>query len=198
MAMPADGVVISMECSCNVNTRPTRPDGKNVRHFAASLPSGPNGGPAMTPRHARDMRTSRAVLPWRRALDSLLSRVSPQEDVELRGEIAASPYYNPDLAPTSTAQRTWRLRDLAALWVAMAACVPTYMLASSLIVEGMNWWQAVLTIVLANIIVLVPIILNGHAGTKYGIPFPVYCRPAFGIRGANVPALLREIGRAHV
>jgi NCS1 family nucleobase:cation symporter-1 len=113
--------------------------------------------------------------------------------VDPRGEIAASPYFNPDLAPTSTAQRTWRLRDMAALWVAMAACVPTYMLASSLIDEGMNWWQAVLTIVLANIIVLVPTILNGHAGTKYGIPFPVYCRPAFGIRGANVPALLRAL-----
>src|SRR5215470_17427704 len=95
--------------------------------------------------------------------------------VDPRSEIAASPYFNP---------------DLASLWVAMAACVPTYMLASSLIDEGMNWWQAVVTIVLANIIVLVPIILNGHAGTKYGIPFPVYCRAAFGIRGANVPALL--------
>src|SRR5215470_14906176 len=108
-------------------------------------------------------------------------------------EIAASPYFNADLAPTTTAQRKWRLRDMAALWVAMAACVPTYMLASSLIDEGMNWWQAVLTIVLANIIVLVPMILNGHAGTKYGIPFPVYCRAAFGLRGANVPALLRAL-----
>src|SRR5215831_8990928 len=114
-------------------------------------------------------------------------------EADPRDEIAASPYFNPDLAPTSTAQRKWRLRDMAALWVAMAACVPTYMLASSLIDEGMNWWQAVLTIVLANIIVLVPMILNGHAGTKYGIPFPVYCRPAFGIRGANVPALLRAL-----
>src|SRR5215470_10319219 len=111
--------------------------------------------------------------------------------VDPRSEIAASPYFNPDLAPTTAAQRKWRLRDMAALWVAMAACVPTYMLASSLIDEGMNWWQAVLTIVLANIIVLVPMILNGHVGTKYGIPFPVYCRAAFGIRGANVPALLR-------
>ena len=95
-----------------------------------------------------------------------------------RGEIAASPYFNPDLAPTSTAQRTWRLRDIAALWISMSACVPTYMLASSLIDEGMNWWQAVLTIFLGNIIVLVPMILNAHAGTKYGIPFPVYCRAA--------------------
>src|SRR4029450_7408861 len=119
-------------------------------------------------------------------------------EVDLRGEIAASPYVNPDLAPTSTAQRKWRLRDLAALWVAMAACVPTYMLASSLIDEGMNWWQAVLTIVLANTIVLVPMILNGHAGTKYGIPFPVYCRAAFGIRGGQRPRLAPRPRRLRV
>src|SRR5262252_2395000 len=118
---------------------------------------------------------------------------SSDAGTDLPGEIPMSRYFNPDLAPTSAAQRKWRLRDMAALWIAMAACVPTYMLASSLIDEGMNWWQAVLTIVLANIIVLVPMILNGHAGTKYGIPFPVYCRPAFGIRGANVPALLRAL-----
>lgn len=73
----------------------------------------------------------------------------------------------------------------------MAACIPTYMLASSLIGEGMNWWQAILTIFLANVIVLIPMILNAHAGTKYGIPFPVYCRAAFGVFGANIPALLR-------
>src|SRR5262249_52594041 len=123
----------------------------------------------------------------------MLTFAWPGIRVDPHGEITASPYFNPDLAPTTTAQRKWRLRDMAALWVAMAACVPTYMLASSLIDEGMNWWQAVLTIVLANIIVLVPMILNGHAGTKYGIPFPVYCRAAFGLRGANVPALLRAL-----
>ena len=75
----------------------------------------------------------------------------------------------------------------------MAACIPTYMLASSLIAEGMNWWQAVVTIFLGNAIVLVPMILNAHAGTKYGIPFPIYCRASFGILGANVPALLRAL-----
>jgi len=73
----------------------------------------------------------------------------------------------------------------------MSACIPTYMLASSLIAEGMNWWQAVLTIFLGNTIVLLPMLLNAHAGTKYGIPFPVYCRASFGILGANIPALLR-------
>src|SRR4051812_1415850 len=82
---------------------------------------------------------------------------------ELTREID-SPYTNEDLAPTSVAKRKWALKDIAALWISMSACVPTYMLASSLIAEGMNWWQAVLTISLGNTIVLVPMILNAHAG----------------------------------
>jgi nucleobase:cation symporter-1, NCS1 family len=107
--------------------------------------------------------------------------------------ITKSPYWNHDIAPVAKAHRTWGTKDLAVLWISMSACVPTYMLASSLIAEGMNWWQAVVTIFLGNCIVLVPMILNAHAGTKYGIPYPVYCRPAFGILGANVPAILRAL-----
>jgi NCS1 family nucleobase:cation symporter-1 len=98
---------------------------------------------------------------------------------------------NADLAPVPPDRRTWTVWNFAALWISMAACIPTYMLASSLIRGGMNWSQAVLTIFLGNVIVLVPMILNAHAGTRYGIPFPVYCRAAFGTLGANVPALLR-------
>jgi nucleobase:cation symporter-1, NCS1 family len=111
---------------------------------------------------------------------------------EVTGTIV-SPYVNHDLAPATRAERKWAMKDIAALWISMSACVPTYMLASSLIAEGMSWWQAVLTITLGNVIVLAPMILNAHAGTKYGIPFPVYCRPAFGILGANVPAVLRAL-----
>jgi NCS1 family nucleobase:cation symporter-1 len=107
--------------------------------------------------------------------------------------LASSPHFSADLAPTAPDQRKWRTRDIAALWISMAACVPTYQLASSLIAEGMNWWQAVATIFLANVIVLIPMVLNAHVGTKYGIPFPVYCRASFGILGANVPALLRAL-----
>src|SRR3954451_13207392 len=106
---------------------------------------------------------------------------------------AASSLSNADLAPTTPGQRTWSVWSIAALWVSMSACIPTYMLASSLIDGGMNWWQAVLTVFLGNVIVLVPMVLNAHAGTKYGIPFPVYCRASFGILGANVPALLRAV-----
>jgi NCS1 family nucleobase:cation symporter-1 len=107
--------------------------------------------------------------------------------------VSGGDYWNPDLAPTPVAARTWRVRDVAALWVSLSACIPTYMLASALIDGGMNWWQAVLTIFLGNLVVLVPMILNAHAGTRYGIPFPVYCRAAFGLNGANVPALLRAL-----
>ena len=100
---------------------------------------------------------------------------------------------NRDLAPVPPERRTWRTASFAALWISMSACVPTYMLASSLIGEGMDWRQAVLTIFLGNAIVLVPILLNAHAGTRYGIPFPVLCRASFGTRGANLPAVLRAL-----
>jgi nucleobase:cation symporter-1, NCS1 family len=102
-------------------------------------------------------------------------------------------HINSDLAPIAPGQRHWGLTDFAALWVSMSACIPTYTLASSLIEEGMSWWQALVTVFLGNVIVLLPMVLNAHAGTKYGIPFPVYCRVSFGILGANVPALLRAL-----
>ncbi|MCA8829517.1 NCS1 family nucleobase:cation symporter-1 [Hymenobacter pini] len=98
-----------------------------------------------------------------------------------------------DLAPVPPAARRWTTANYAALWISMSLCIPTYMLASSLIGGGMNWWQALFTIFLGNTVVLVPMLLNGHAGAKYGIPFPVFARASFGVRGANVPALLRAI-----
>src|ERR1041384_6941039 len=107
--------------------------------------------------------------------------------------IESSPLYNPDLAPVPAERRTWGTYNYAALWVSMAHCIPTYMLASGLISNGMSWQQALFTILLGNVIVLIPMVLNAHAGTKYGIPFPVYCRASFGIRGANIPALLRAL-----
>jgi nucleobase:cation symporter-1, NCS1 family len=101
--------------------------------------------------------------------------------------------YNEDLAPVPEAQRTWGTYNYASLWVGMSVCIPTYMLASGLIAGGMNWWQAVGTILLGNLIVLIPMLLNAHAGTRYGIPFPVLVRASFGVRGANVPAVLRAL-----
>jgi NCS1 family nucleobase:cation symporter-1 len=101
--------------------------------------------------------------------------------------------YSEDLAPVPPARRTWNTWNYAALWISMSLCIPTYMLASSLIEGGMNWWQAILTIFLGNTIVLVPMVLNGHAGAKYGIPFPVLARASFGLKGANIPAILRAI-----
>ena len=112
-------------------------------------------------------------------------------DVEV--DLTQSRLFNADLAPVPQSRRKWGMLSFAALWISMSACIPTYMLASSLIGGGMNWWQAVLTIFLGNLIVLVPMILNAHAGTRYGIPFPVYCRASFGTHGANVPAILRAL-----
>jgi len=101
--------------------------------------------------------------------------------------------YNPDLAPVPPERRSWGVYNYASLWVAMSVCIPTYMLASGLIAGGMSWIQAIVTILLGNLIVLIPMLLNAHAGTRYGIPFPVFVRASFGVRGANVPAVLRAL-----
>ena len=100
---------------------------------------------------------------------------------------------NEDLAPVPTSRRTWGTWNYAALWISMSLCIPTYTMASSMINNGMSWWQAVLTIFIGNAIVLIPMLLNGHAGAKYGIPFPVLARASFGTKGANIPAMLRAI-----
>lgn len=100
---------------------------------------------------------------------------------------------NPDLAPTTPDQRTWSAGHIAALWIGMAVCIPTYTLAAGMIAQGMAWWQAVLTVMLGNLIVLVPMILNGHGGTKYGVPFPVLVRASFGTTGAHIPSIARAL-----
>src|ERR1700733_6231482 len=101
--------------------------------------------------------------------------------------------YNSDLAPIPAEMRSWGIYNYASLWVAMSVCIPTYMLASGLIAGGMSWIQAVLTILLGNFIVLIPMLLNAHAGARYGIPFPVFLRASFGVGGANIAALLRAV-----
>ena len=113
--------------------------------------------------------------------------------VELDAPLPPSRYLNDDLAPTPIAARTWNVWHIAALWVGLSVCIPTYMLAAALIQAGMNWWQALATIFLGNLLVLLPMIVNAHAGTRYGIPFPVYARASFGLSGAHVPAILRSV-----
>lgn len=112
---------------------------------------------------------------------------------QLPPDIADSPLFNGDLAPVPPSRRTWTTLTFAALWIGMAHCIPTYLLAGGLLAQGMNWWQALITIGLGNLIVLIPILLNAHPGTKYGIPFPVLARASFGTVGANVPALARAV-----
>ncbi len=116
-----------------------------------------------------------------------------QDFVELTEDVSHSPLWNHDLDPTPLARRTWSTYHIAALWIGMSVVITTYTLASGLMQQGMAWWQAMLTILLGNAIVLIPMILNAHAGTKYGVSFPVLCRAAFGVKGANVPAILRAL-----
>jgi len=113
--------------------------------------------------------------------------------VEVHEDLSGSPLWNPDLAPTALSARTWSTYHIAALWIGMSVVITTYTLASGLMLQGMNWWQAMLTIMLGNTIVLLSMILNAHAGTKYGVSFPVLCRASFGVKGANIPAMLRAL-----
>jgi nucleobase:cation symporter-1, NCS1 family len=106
---------------------------------------------------------------------------------------ASSWLWNKDLAPIPAGRRSWGTYNYAALWVAMSVNIPTYMLASAMIAGGMNWKQAIVTVFLGNVIVLIPMLLNAHAGAEYGIPFPVFARSSFGVLGANVPAVLRAL-----
>ena len=124
-----------------------------------------------------------------------MSTQSPtQRDFEeLHTDVSRSPLWNKDLAPTTIKERTWSTWNIAALWIGMSVVITTYTLAGGFIEAGMNWWQAMITILLGNTIVLIPMILNAHAGTKYGVSFPVLSRAAFGTTGANVPAMLRAI-----
>jgi NCS1 family nucleobase:cation symporter-1 len=108
-------------------------------------------------------------------------------------DLESNQLWNPDLAPTSVERRTWSTWNIAALWIGMSVAITTYTLAGGLVEAGMRWWQALLTILLGNSIVLIPMILNAHAGTKYGVSFPVLARASFGTRGANLPALARAL-----
>jgi nucleobase:cation symporter-1, NCS1 family len=107
--------------------------------------------------------------------------------------IRSSGLYNKDLAPVPSERRVWRTYNYAALWISMSVNIPTYMLASGMIAGGMNWKQALFTVFLGNVLVLIPMLLNAHAGARYGIPFPIFARASFGVLGANVPALLRAL-----
>ncbi|WP_298903845.1 NCS1 family nucleobase:cation symporter-1 [uncultured Psychroserpens sp.] len=113
--------------------------------------------------------------------------------VELQEDVSSSPLYSKDLAPVPLNQRTWSKWHLAAIWVGMAVCIPTYLLASYMIKTGLNWIEALLIIGVANLIITIPMVLNGHAGVKYGVPFPVIGRSSFGIKGIHIPSVIRGL-----
>ena len=113
--------------------------------------------------------------------------------IELQEDVSQSPLYSEDLAPVSKENRTWNKWNLAAIWVGMAVCIPTYLLASYMIKTGLNWYEALIIIGLANLIITIPMILNGHAGVKYGVPFPVMGRAAFGTKGIHIASVTRGV-----
>ncbi|MFM1651000.1 NCS1 family nucleobase:cation symporter-1 [Brevibacillus sp. B_LB10_24] len=108
-------------------------------------------------------------------------------------QIKDSPLFNEGLRPTSKAEHHWTAYNFASLWIGMCICLPAYSLAAGLIALGMNWVQAIITIILGNLIVLIPILLNSHAGTKFGIPYPVFARLWFGSKGTHIPSLARGL-----
>jgi NCS1 family nucleobase:cation symporter-1 len=115
-------------------------------------------------------------------------------ELDVGDDIASSPRYNEDIAPTRAAQRTWSRWNVASLWVGMAICVPTYTLGGVLTAYfGLSVSEALWTILVANLVVLIPLTLNAYPGTRYGIPCPVVLRASFGIIGSNIPALIRAI-----
>ena len=169
----------SSVCAARVSSPTPRFAGQTVRPIAVAMR--PKGTRPPKRRHAASKadRTCRTPV--------------AQDFVELTEDVSASPLWNPDLAPTPLARRTWSTYHIAALWIGMSVVITTYTLASGLMQQGMTWWQAMITILLGNSIVLVPMILNAHAGTKCGVSFPVLCRASFGVKGANVPAILRAL-----
>jgi NCS1 nucleoside transporter family len=116
-----------------------------------------------------------------------------EEIVELTEDLSGSSLYSDDLAPVPKDKRTWNRWSLAALWVGMAVCIPTYLLASYMMKEGMGWLESLLIIGAANLIITIPMVLNGHAGVKYGVPFPVIGRSSFGTSGVHLASVTRGI-----
>src|SRR5256885_147430 len=138
------------------------------------------------------MRT-RARCPCYRMTTTTIVESGQRDFVELTDDVSSSPLWNPDLAPTPLSRRTSSTWNIAALWIGMSVVISTYTLAGGMIEAGMSWWQAMITVLLGNCIVLIPMCLNAHAGTKYGVSFPVLLRASFGTKGSNLPAMLRAV-----
>ncbi len=116
-----------------------------------------------------------------------------KENLQLPPELLDSPLSGEDMAPLPVEERTWTMGDMTALWVGMAVCIPTYLLASGMIRSGLSWEAALIIIAVANFVITIPMVLSGHAGVKYGIPFPVFGRASFGIHGVHIASLVRGI-----
>src|ERR1700723_366432 len=154
--------------------------------FVTEIPVAPKPPQRYKRRNSSGVRNDKSSQP-------MSERTNPNSDVASRPASASSSLWNKHLAPIPRNQRTWGTYNYAALWGAMSVNIPTYMLASAMIAGGMNWKQAILIVFLSNIIVLIPMLLNAHAGAEYEIPFPIYRSASFGDHGANVRRVLRAL-----
>tara|TARA_R110002126_G_scaffold35949_4_gene109929 strand:+ start:7418 stop:9160 length:1743 start_codon:yes stop_codon:yes gene_type:complete len=115
------------------------------------------------------------------------------ENLKLPPELESSPLSGEDMIPLAHEDRTWTMWNMTAIWVGMAVCIPTYLLASNMILSGLSWQASLIIIAIANLLITIPIVLSGHAGVKYGIPFPVFGRAGFGIYGVHIASLVRGV-----
>lgn len=115
------------------------------------------------------------------------------ENLKLPSELESSPLSGEDMVPLPHEDRTWSMWNMTAIWVGMAVCIPTYLLASNMILSGLSWQASLIIIAIANLVITIPMVLSGHAGVKYGIPFPVFGRAGFGIYGVHIASLVRGI-----
>src|SRR6185503_9838971 len=180
-----------------LDARPRAGRGPQDQRALAQEDAGADGSRQETGPAHRQGRAVRQRDPGR-ALDVDLEgrdrrRVQPAREGARGREMSDASLSNADLLPVAPERRTWNWWHIASLWIGMAICIPTYTLASGLVDQGWTWQAAVGAVILGNLVVLVPIALNSHAGTRYGIPFPVMARASFGVLGANVPALLRGL-----
>ena len=101
--------------------------------------------------------------------------------------------YNHDLAPTAPEGRTWGVFSLFAMWMSDVHSVGGYTFAASLFFLGLTGWQVLIAMTVGIVAVYFLMNLIGRPSLRYGIPFPVVARIAFGVMGANLAAITRGV-----
>ncbi|WP_342514415.1 NCS1 family nucleobase:cation symporter [Sporosarcina sp. FSL K6-1522] len=96
-----------------------------------------------------------------------------------------------DLMPTSPKERKWKIGNYFSLWMGNVHNVPAYVTIGGFFALGLSVGQVFWSIVIASIILAGVMVLSGHAGAKYGIPFSMLLRTSYGTKGAMLPGIIR-------